>query len=197
MLPTCRSPTLSISFAIAAFRAELAVASHSAAATPSSSISIRMMAVTLLETSDDGSIVGVATIVGKVEGSGAENNDGFGDGTPVDDDEGAEDGGNVRDDDGESVGSRTGTCVGVWDCCAAGAKVRRSDIVGSGTGTWVGVWDGCAVGAKVGGSDIVGSGTGRCVGVWDGCTVGARVGGSDIVGDVVGWSNTSPAATQK
>jgi hypothetical protein len=86
-----------------------------------------------------------------------------------------------------------------------GDIVREVEGSGAGNNDSIGVVmpvgndEGTEDGGNVGNDDgeIVGSGTGTCVSVRDGCAVCARVRGSDIVGDVVGWSNTSPLATQK
>ena len=75
--------------------------------------------------------------------------------------------------------------VGTRDGAADG------DRVGDTVGMLVGTRDGADNGMDVG--DILGSGLGRDVGAG----VGASVGNADTVGENVGWSKTSPAATQK
>ena len=64
-------------------------------------------------------------------------------------------------------------------------------MVGDAVGVLVGTRDGADDGMDVG--DILGSGLGRDVGGG----VGASVGNDETVGENVGWSKTSPAATQR
>ena len=93
------------------------------------------------------------------------------------------------DDDGDEVGLRDGSDVGFELGTAVGESDGSAD--GRSVGAEVGAIDGAAVGAHVG--KPVGSREGGNEGVAEGC----EVGNSETDGLGVGWSKTSPSATQK
>ena len=119
----------------------------------------------------------LGTGVGTSVGAGAGTGVGAGIGTAV--------GVGIGTAVGDTVGAGIGTAVGVGIGTAVG------EAVGAGVGTTVGVGIGKAVGEGVG--RVLGRALGRDVGV----CVGASVGNPETVGEVVGWSKTSPTATQK
>ena len=98
---------------------------------------------------------------------------------------------------GTPVGAEVGIPVGTGVGTPVGAE--SGTAVGAGGGTAVGAGSGTAVGDSVG--SAVGDGSGMGVGVDVGAVVGREegtaLGGCDAVGVVVGWSKTSPPATQK